>query len=245
MFRRECPWRKLRGARSEEHEAEAVKPLFLRVADVGVQPPTAVVPADTEQVEAASHVSDGLVHDDEGVGSHLLDLLVGDRFAEQGRDLDGRGQVAAALCLGTDIFVRPISVGRELLALDDDEIVDRASRGGERRVTQELLRVVAHTEALAIEAGDPLFASLADRREGLPECLGHFDDHPSAVLHELRDLAAVAIDDGLRFVGVELAPVDVRYESRAERYCLFTTDLAHETSPYCGASVPDAKCAGG
>jgi len=46
-----------RGARSEEHEAVVAIPLVLRVAVVGIQPLTVVVPVDAEQVEVVIRVS--------------------------------------------------------------------------------------------------------------------------------------------------------------------------------------------
>lgn len=185
--------------RSEEDEAILAIPPVVGVAVVGIEPATPVVAVETENARDATGTGDRLVHDDEPIEAHLLNLLVRDRFPEERGDFGRRRQVATLLGFGTNLRGNAVII-LELFALDDDQLVGLAGGRDERGLAHHVLRPGAKVVASILERLDELLAGAAFRGHVADN---HVADHLDTLAEggeELRPDGVVAkhLLDGIR-----------------------------------------------
>lgn len=165
--------------RGEEHETALTNPPAVGEAAAGAEPATLVAAVETEDVRAAAQISDRLVHHDEPPEAHRFDVRVGELFPEKRCDLRRGREVTALLRLGADLG-RNAFIVRELLALDDDQLVGLAVRRDELVAPHHLLRVVADVVVRVLERLDELLAGATVRRHVA-------DDHVGDRFHALTE----------------------------------------------------------
>ncbi len=130
--------------------------------EVRAQPGTVTEAARAEEVRIAVGVLDRLVHGNDPLEAHLLDLLVREHIADEARDLGVGLRELALVSLGLDERGDAILV-REELALQDGDVHSDAVRGLEGRGTEGVLCPPGELDTIGIEVDDPLLAGPAVR----------------------------------------------------------------------------------
>ena len=111
--------------RDSERETTTVAPAGARPDTVGAEPTTINAPAGVEQVRNAAGILDGFVHRNDVPQTHLFQLLIRERVADQAGDLPMRLEPTFLVSRRTNLLRDTVAVA-DLLARTHHNVVGDA-----------------------------------------------------------------------------------------------------------------------
>ena len=130
-------------------------------SDVGrAEPATTDVTARVQQARIAVGIAHGFVHGNDVPQPHRFDLIIPELLTDEAGQFGVRGHELAFFSLVANLRRVQVLVTEET-ARKNDCFGRHATRRLEVRGTEHLLGIVTHTEAFALEPGDPVLAGRA------------------------------------------------------------------------------------
>ncbi len=148
--------------RNDEREPVLTEPPEVGVAVVRVEPPAVIEPVRAEQEQITVGILDGFVHGNDPPEAHGFQFLVAELLTDETGDFSVWCGETTAFCFGTNLLGDPVAVLEEH-ALEDGDLVGHAVGRCEVVRAKQLLGIVAHAEALALQTSDPPLTTLVIR----------------------------------------------------------------------------------